>query len=64
MKTTRRKYKGFIIDRDALGWLYIYDTHSPYTEDSDRNYIGENTIKAAKEIINWLLTVKENRNGI
>lgn len=47
----RTKYKGYIIDRDNLGRLYIYNTASPYSEDSDKILINANSIKAAKEII-------------
>ena len=52
----RITYKGFIIDRDNLDRLYIYNTKSPYTEDSDKNYICGNTIKEAKETINYILS--------
>lgn len=47
----RTKYKGYIIDRDDLGRLYIYNTDSPYSEDSDKIYINAGSIRAAKEII-------------
>lgn len=47
----RTQYKGYIIDRDNFGRLYIYNTASPYSEDSDKIYINANSIKAAKEII-------------
>lgn len=47
----RTQYKGYIIDRDNLGRFYIYNTASPYSEDSDKIYINANSIKAAKEII-------------
>ena len=49
------KYKGFIISRDDLGRLYVYNTRSPYSEDSDRDYHCGNTIREAKTYINWLL---------
>ena len=55
----RITYKGFIIDRDNLGRLYIYNTRSPYAEDSDRNYGCGNSIKTAKEAINYLLSLSE-----
>jgi hypothetical protein len=32
----RHLYKGYIIDYDNLGRLYIYNTSSPMSEDSDR----------------------------
>ena len=56
----RYAYKGFVIDRDDLGRLYIYNTKSPYAEDSDKNYNCGNTIKEAKETINWLLSRQDN----
>lgn len=51
----RTIYKGFAIDKDDLGRLYIYNTRSPYSEGSDRNYNCGNTVKEAKETIKWLL---------
>ena len=53
-------YKGYVIDRDDLGRLYIYNTSSPYSEDSDKIYNCGNTIKEAKETINWLLSRQDN----
>lgn len=47
----RTKYKGYIIDRDDLGRLYIYNTDSHYSEDNDKIIINANSVKAAKEII-------------
>ena len=41
MITKRHMYKGYIIDRDNLGRLYIYNTRSPYSEDGDREYIAD-----------------------
>lgn len=32
----RELYKGYIIDKDNLGRPYIYNTASPYSEDSDK----------------------------
>ena len=43
MITKRHTYKGYIIDRDNLGRLYIYNTKSPYSEDSDKKYISDMT---------------------
>lgn len=37
---TRTNYKGYIIDTDNLGRLYIYNTASPYSEDSDKKLIA------------------------
>lgn len=47
----RTIYKGYVIDRDDLGRLYVYNTKSPYAEDSDRKYLSANTLKEAKEWI-------------
>lgn len=48
-----REYKGYVIGRDDLGRMYIHNTASPYSEDCDHRFIWENTIKAAKEEINF-----------
>ena len=45
------KYKGYIIDRDDLGRLYIYNTSSPYSEENDRILISAKSIAEAKKII-------------
>lgn len=48
----RTTYKGYIIDTDNLGRPYIYNSSSPYSEDSDRILIfGVNKISDAKAII-------------
>lgn len=47
----RTIYKGYVIDRDNLGRLYVYNTKSPYTEESDRKYLSVDTLKEAKEWI-------------
>jgi len=60
MKMNRQTYKGFVIDRDNLGRLYIYDTRSPYSEDSDRRYDCGDTLKEAKAAINWILSREES----
>ena len=52
----RTTYKGFIIDRDNLNRLYIYNTKSPYSEGNDKIYNCGNTIKEAKETINYILS--------
>lgn len=49
MKSTN--YKGYIIDVDDLGRLYIYNTASPYSEDSDHILVSADNIKQAKAII-------------
>ena len=35
----RTNYKGFVIDRDNLGRVYIYNTSSKFSEDFDRKYL-------------------------
>jgi len=45
----RTIYKGYVIDRDNLGRLYVYNTKSPCSEDSDRKYLSVDTLKEAKE---------------
>jgi hypothetical protein len=47
----RTNYKGYIIDTDDLGRLYIYNTASPYSEDSDHILITAASAKEAKAII-------------
>lgn len=47
----RTEYKGYIIDTDDLGRLYIYNTASPYSEDSDHILISASGIAGAKKII-------------
>jgi len=36
----RTLYKNYIIDTDNLGRQYIYNTSSPYSEDSDKKIVG------------------------
>lgn len=51
----RTKYKGYIIDTDNLGRPYIYNTASPYSEDSDYILIHidpTRQLDQAKAIIN------------
>ena len=40
IKMTRTTYKGYIIDTDNLGMVYIYNASSPYSEDSDKKVLG------------------------
>lgn len=50
----RTEYRGYIIDVDDLGRPYIYNTASPYSEDSDRILIyidGTRQLEQAKAII-------------
>lgn len=48
----RQEFHGYVIDTDNLGRAYIYDTRSPYSEDSDREIIGKNIpLKAIKDKI-------------
>lgn len=46
-------YKGYTIDRDNLGRLYIHNNSDPYCEDVE--YIRGNSIKYAKKIINQII---------
>ena len=45
----RTIYKGYVIDRDDLGRLYVFNIKNPYAEDAVRTYLSVNTLKAAKE---------------
>lgn len=47
----RNEYKGYIIDYDDLGRTYIYNTASPYSEDSDHILVNAETLKDCKKII-------------
>lgn len=47
----RTEYKGYIIDTDNLCRPYIYNTASPYSEDSDRILVRAQTVKQCKAII-------------
>lgn len=38
----RSTYKGYVIDTDNLGRIYIYNTASPYSEDNDKLIMGVN----------------------
>lgn len=55
----RTEYKGYIIDTDNLGRLYIYNTASPYSEDSDHILVNVRTVKEAKESIDALIEQTE-----
>ena len=37
----RTIYKGYVIDRDDLGRIYIYNTASLYSEDSDKKLVTD-----------------------
>lgn len=51
-KMKRQEFYGYVIDKDNLGRIYIYDTRSPYSEDSDREIIGKNIpLKVIKDKI-------------
>jgi hypothetical protein len=53
----RTTYKGYVIDHDNLGRLYVYNTASPYSEDSDRklvplsSYCESTDLKCAKHFV-------------
>lgn len=55
----RTEYRGYIIDTDNLGRTYIYNTASPYSEDSDHKLVNARTLKAAKEIIDGEIELAE-----
>lgn len=50
-KMERTAYKGYIIDTDNLGRPYIYNTASPYSEDSDRITVYAETLDQCKAIV-------------
>lgn len=47
----RTEYKGYIIDVNNLGRPYIYNTASPYSEDSDHIIVYADTLVQCKAII-------------
>lgn len=47
----RTEYKGYVIDCDNFGRPYIYNTESPYSEDSDHILVRANSIQECKSII-------------
>ena len=47
----RTTYKGYVIDTDDLGRPYIYNTASPYSEDSDHILVDADSVMGAKRII-------------
>lgn len=54
----RTTYKGYVIDIDNLGRQYIYNTNSPYSEDSDKIVIGTNySLKDIKSAIDKTIDV-------
>lgn len=55
-------YKGYVIDMDNLGRIYIYNKKSPYSEDSDRCYVGASKLSEAKKIID--LRIETGRSDI
>ncbi len=48
----RQIYKGFVIDTDNLGRIYIYNTKSQYNEESGRDFARFTTVADAKKRIN------------
>lgn len=47
----RHMYKGYVIDTDNLGRVYIYNTASPYSEDSDKIILGYVTFSEALDTV-------------
>lgn len=60
----RTTYKDYIIDTDNLGRLYIYNTASPYSEESDRILIQATTTNEAKRIIDARITTGQDVRGM
>lgn len=59
----RTSYKGYVIDTDNLGRQYIYNTNSPFSEDSDKIILGTNLkLKEIKKIIALRETGKDIRS--
>lgn len=54
----RTEYKGYIIDSDNFGRPYIYNTESPYSEDSDYILIRARSIRECKAIIDARIQYK------
>jgi len=50
------KYRGYIIGRDNLDRLYIYNTHSQYSADSDKLLVRATNYKGAKKIVDARIT--------
>lgn len=48
----RTNYRGYIIDHDDLGRLYIYNTASAYGEDSDRKLVSLSDYNDTTELKN------------
>lgn len=47
----RTEYNGYVIDTDSLGRPYIYNTASPYSEDSDHILVYADGMDQIKAII-------------
>lgn len=47
----RTIYRGYVIDTDSLGRLYLYNSASPYSEDSDHILVGASTLAQAKALV-------------
>lgn len=56
----RTKYKGYIIDTDNLGRPYIYNTASPYSEDSDYITVYADTLEQCKAIVDACIQYNMN----
>lgn len=46
----RMEFRGYIADTDDLGRPYIYNTSSPYSEDSDRIFVNIDDVKQEDQI--------------
>ena len=59
----RHKYKGYIADTDNLGRVYIYNTRSPYSEESDKIYVRAKIWSQVKQIIETHVLEDEIKKG-
>lgn len=59
----REEYRGYIIVQDNLGRAWIYNTESPYSEESDMIRVRANTKKECREIIDIRLEFGADYRG-
>ena len=63
MFKNRHFYRGWVIDHDNLGRPYVYNTASPYSEDSDHTLVPaswklQEICEYIDEHIEWLEKLK------
>jgi len=64
---SRTKYRGYIIDINDIGRVYIYNTESPYSEDSDSLVLGDPSkypLSVVKKFIDKRLSYNTNEKYI